>query len=150
MLVVALAWACVACAQAGGDAARVDESALVGEWRNAAGAGLHLGSDRRMNWTHLNRAILGGTSCPDTAAGHWEFFGPPDAHGSSFADDALTRGDHVALAIDGSDSFCDVSAMVRRDGKGLDLCLVEDPDSDCSAEELLRREPGARKGRAGQ
>ncbi|MEU1116677.1 MULTISPECIES: hypothetical protein [unclassified Streptomyces] len=145
---VALAWACVACAQAGGESTRVDQSAVAGEWSNAGGARLHLGADRAMTWSHLKSAMLGGTSCPETAAGHWQFFSPPNAHGSSFTDEALTRGDEISLDVDGSDSPCLLSALVRRDGKGLDLCLVEDPDSDCSDEELLRREPTPRRGRA--
>lgn len=140
-LVVALAWACVACADAGGDAARIDQSALVGEWSSLGGGLLHLRADHGMTGESLNSAMLGGTSCPDAATGHWSFFSSPNDAGSSFADDALTSGDTVSLRIDSPKDSCLLSALVRRDERGFNLCLVEDPDSDCSAEELLRLEP---------
>lgn len=140
-LVAALAWACVACADAGGDAARIDQSELAGEWSSPGGALLRLRADRSMTGESLNSAMLGGTSCPDAATGHWSFFSAPDEEGSSFADDALTSGDTVSLRIVSPKNSCLLSALVRRDERGLNICLVEDPDSDCSAEELLRLEP---------
>lgn len=93
-----------------------------------------------MTGENLNSAIFGTTSCPDAATGHWRFFSSPNGAGSSFADDALTSGDTVSLRIDYPKDSCLLSAMVRRDERGLNLCLVADPDSDCSAEELLRLE----------
>lgn len=92
-----------------------------------------------MTGESLNSAMLGGTQCPDTAAGHWLFFSTPDDTGSSFADDKFTSGDYIALPIDDPKASCLLSALIRRDEHGLNLCLVEDPDSDCSAKELLRR-----------
>ncbi|WP_405496466.1 hypothetical protein [Streptomyces sp. NBC_00096] len=89
----------------------------------------------------LNSAMLGGTSCPDAATGHWSFYGAPTAAGSMFADEAFTSGDTVALSIEDPEGACLMSAQVRRDGRGFNLCLVEDPDSGCSEEELLRLEP---------
>ncbi|MFE2093532.1 hypothetical protein [Streptomyces sp. NPDC059460] len=100
-----------------------------------------------MTGESLNSAMLGGTQCPDTAAGHWSFFGSPDATGTSFADEDFTSGDHIALTIDDPRTPCLLSALIQRDGQGLNLCLVEDPDSDCSAKELLRREPATPPGR---
>ncbi|MEU1436378.1 hypothetical protein ABZ438_20135 [Streptomyces sp. NPDC005786] len=138
-----------ACADAGGEAARVDQTALVGDWTNHGGARLHLGADRGVKGQDLHHALLGGTTqCPDATTGHWQFFSSPNENGSSFADDALTSGDHVALGIEGTNEPCLLSALVRRDVQGLNLCLVEDPDSGCSAGELLRLEPGAPAGRA--
>jgi hypothetical protein len=93
-----------------------------------------------MTGESLNSAMLGGTSCPDAVTGHWSFFSAPDEAGSSFADDALTSGDTVSLSIGSPKDSCLLSALVRRDEHGLSLCLVADPDSDCSAEELLRLE----------
>ncbi|MCX5174603.1 hypothetical protein [Streptomyces virginiae] len=93
-----------------------------------------------MTGENLTSAMLGGTSCPDAATGRWSFFSSPNDAGSSFADDALTSGDTVSLRIDDPKDSCLLSALVRRDERGLNLCLVEDPDSDCSAEELLRLE----------
>ncbi|MFD7561223.1 hypothetical protein ACFV9E_42930, partial [Streptomyces sp. NPDC059835] len=58
--------------------------------------------------------------------------------GSMFADDAFNSGDTVSLRIDDPKDSCLLSARVRRDGQGINLCLVEDLDSGCSAEELLR------------
>lgn len=101
-----------------------------------------------MTGTRLSRAMLGGTSCPDTVAGRWSFFSAPDHLGGSGADDALTSGDRVALSIDGPKESCLLSAQVRRDGTVLSLCLVEDPDSGCSAKELLRPVPATATGRA--
>ncbi|MEU1229395.1 hypothetical protein [Streptomyces sp. NPDC005828] len=92
-----------------------------------------------MTGERLNSAMLGGTLCPDAATGRWSFFSSPDDAGSSFADDALTSGDTVSLSIDSPEDSCLLSALVRRDEQGLNLCLVEDPDSDCSADELLRQ-----------
>ncbi|MFE1369741.1 hypothetical protein ACFW84_36650 [Streptomyces anulatus] len=58
------------------------------------------------------------------------------------ADDALTSGTTVALSIDNAEDTCLLSAEVRRDEQGVNLCLVVDPDSSCSlAKELLRRKP---------
>ncbi|WP_418955253.1 hypothetical protein [Streptomyces tritici] len=132
------AWACTGYAGAGGEAARVDGSALMGTWTNAAGARLDLKPEWRMQGEGLHDALAEGTSCPETVAGRWTFFSAPDHAGSSLADGRTTSGDHVALMVDELDTPCALSAMVRRDGQGLNLCLVEDPDSDCSAEELLR------------
>lgn len=142
VLLATLAWASVACANAGGEAARVDQSALTGEWSNSGGERLLLGADRTMAWEGLNSAVLGGSSCPNAAVGHWTFFGPPDNEGTSLADDALTSGTTVALSIDNAEDTCLLSAEVRRDEQGVNLCLVVDPDSSCSlAKELLRRKP---------
>ncbi|MEU6765747.1 hypothetical protein ABZ916_24915 [Streptomyces sp. NPDC046853] len=93
-----------------------------------------------MSGEKLHKALLGGTECPDTAAGHWSFFSTPDAKGTSFADDDITRGDTIALDIDAHDP-CLLLALIRRDEQGLNLCLTEDIDSDCSAAELLRPRP---------
>ena len=147
-LAAVLACVCAGCAGAGGEAARIDQSALAGVWGNPAGARLHLGADRSMTGESLNSAMLGGTQCPDTAAGHWLFFSTPDDTGSSFADDKFTSGDYIALPIDDPKASCLLSALIRRDEQGLNLCLVEDPDSDCSVKELLRREPATPPGRA--
>ncbi|MCZ0983479.1 hypothetical protein O1L60_42445 [Streptomyces diastatochromogenes] len=57
-----------------------------------------------------------------------------------FADDRFTSGDTVSMRIDDPKDPCLLSVQVRRDERGLDLCLAEDPDSGCSAEELLRLE----------
>ncbi|MEU1436374.1 hypothetical protein ABZ438_20110 [Streptomyces sp. NPDC005786] len=100
-----------------------------------------------MTGESLNSAMLGGTPCPDTAAGRWLFFSTPDDTGSSFADDKITSGDINALDIDEPKTSCLLSALIRRDEQGLNLCLVEDPDSDCSFKELLRREPTTPPGR---
>ncbi|MFF1711962.1 hypothetical protein [Streptomyces sp. NPDC058268] len=139
-LVAVLAWGGVACVNAGGEAARVDRSLLAGGWSNAGGERLRLGADGSMEWESLNSAVLGGASCPEAAAGNWKFFSPPDEVGLSVVDDAATSGDTVALNIDGAEDTCLLSGQVRRDGQGLNLCLVVDGDSDCSTEELLRRE----------
>ncbi|MEV7416068.1 hypothetical protein [Streptomyces sp. NPDC089919] len=100
-----------------------------------------------MTGERLNSAMLGGTSCPDAATGRWSFFSSPDAAGSMFADDGLTSGDTVSLSIDPPEGFCLMSALVQRDEQGFNLCLVEDLDSGCSAEELLRLR-SARENRA--
>ncbi|WP_234314214.1 hypothetical protein [Streptomyces sp. NRRL S-575] len=116
----------------------------MGDWTNREGARLHLSADRGMTGQGLHHALLGNTTrCPDAATGRWRFFSSPDEHGSSFADDALTGGDDVYLDLEGTNDPCFLIALVRRDEQGLNLCLVEDPDSDCSAEELLRLEPVA-------
>ncbi|MGW0902963.1 hypothetical protein [Streptomyces sp. NPDC002853] len=94
-----------------------------------------------MTGESLNSAMLGGTSCPDAATGNWSFFSAPDEAGSSFEDKALTSGDSVSLTIESPKDSCLLSAQVMRDEQGLNLCLVEDPDFGCTAEELLRREP---------
>ncbi|MET7365711.1 hypothetical protein ABZS61_07750 [Streptomyces sp. NPDC005566] len=82
------------------------------------------------------------------AAGHWSFFSSPDDTGTSFADDDFTSGDHMALTIGDQKTPCLLRAQIRHDGQGLNLCLVEDPDSDCSAEELLRPESATPTDRA--
>ncbi|MEV7675828.1 hypothetical protein [Streptomyces sp. NPDC088752] len=137
-MVAVFAWACAGCAQAGGEDARVGEAVLAGAWSNAAGARLRLEAERDMAGEHIERALLGGTSCPDAITGRWSFFSAPDEKGASFADDRFTSGDHIALTFGDQESSCLLSALIRRDAQGLSLCLVEDPDSDCSAEELLR------------
>ena len=96
-----------------------------------------------MTGESIHKAMLGGTSCADAVVGTWTFFSPPDDIGSSFADDRLTSGNHIALTTGDPETSCLLSALIRRDAQGLNLCLVEDPDSDCSAKELLRREPTA-------
>ncbi|WP_405789417.1 hypothetical protein [Streptomyces sp. NBC_01367] len=146
VLIAALAWVGVACAPAGGGAARVDQSVLAGEWSNAGGERLRLGADRSMAWEGLNSAVFGSFSCPGAAAGRWSFFSPTE-DGYSYADDAFTSGDTVSLATDDTQGTCLLSAEVRRDGQGLNLCLVVDPDSSCSTKELLRLEPAPQAGR---
>lgn len=141
-LAAVLAWACVACAGTGGGAVQIEQSALVGSWTNEAGARLDLEADRRMTGKELHSAMLGGTTCPDTTAGRWSFFSPPNDAGTSFADGTLTSGDNIALSIDDQQDSCLLSAQVRQDEQGFNLCLVQDPDSGCSAEELLRPNPG--------
>ncbi|MFE7333036.1 hypothetical protein ACFU8W_51335 [Streptomyces sp. NPDC057565] len=101
-----------------------------------------------MTGERLNSAMLGGTSCPDAATGHWSFFSSPDKAGSMFADDRFTSGDTISVRIDDPKDSCLLSVQVRRDEHGLNLCLVEDLDSGCSAEELLRLEPVTPTGRA--
>lgn len=142
VLAVALAWSCAACAASGGDAARIDQSALIGTWSNPGGALLRFKTDHRVTGEGLNQALLGGSSCPDAATGHWSFFSAPNDAGTSVADDTLTRGDTIALSIRSAQGSCQLSALVHRDEPGLNLCLVQDPDSDCSADELLRLEAG--------
>ncbi|MFJ8015565.1 hypothetical protein [Streptomyces sp. NPDC096339] len=139
-LVAALAWACSGCANAGGEAAWIDQTELVGEWSNPGGASLHLGADRVVSGRSLHSAMLGGTRCPDAMEGHWSFYSPVEGH-ITYVDAAFTSGDHVNLAVKGEARPCGLSALIRRNGQGINLCLVEDPDSDCSAEELLHRVP---------
>ncbi|MCX4821314.1 hypothetical protein OG883_15640 [Streptomyces sp. NBC_01142] len=115
---------------------------LVGSWTNEAGARLDLEADRRMTGKELHSATPGGTSCPDTTVGRWSFFSPPNDAGTSIADEALTSGDNIALSIDDPGDSCLVSAQVRRNEQGFNLCLVQDPDISCSAEQLLRPNPG--------
>ncbi|MFE5795966.1 hypothetical protein ACFQ8C_25790 [Streptomyces sp. NPDC056503] len=119
----------------------MDEAALTGTWGNAAGAHLRLEAHREMAGEGLTRALLGGTQCPDAIAGRWSFFSTPDDDGMSFVDDRFTSGDRIALTFGDPETSCLLSALIRRDAQGLSLCLVEDPDADCSAEELLRAEP---------
>ncbi|WP_426402831.1 hypothetical protein ACN9M0_00380 [Streptomyces sp. R-07] len=101
-----------------------------------------------MTGERLNSAMLGGTSCPDAATGHWSFFSSPDKAGSMFADDRFASGDTISVRIDDPKDSCLLSVQVRRDEHGLNLCLVEDLDSGCSAEELLRLEPVTPTGQA--
>lgn len=103
-----------------------------------------------MTGVGLHKAMQGGTPCPDTASGHWYFFSSPDDTGLSIADGALTKGDTVSLDIDDPTATCLLSAQIRHDGQGLNLCLVEDPDSSCSAKELLRLGQHGAAGRAVQ
>ncbi|MGW2563842.1 hypothetical protein ACWCXB_32375 [Streptomyces sp. NPDC001514] len=137
-LAAVLIGACAACTDSGGEAPSIEGAALVGSWTNEAGARLTLDTDRQMTGTKLHEAILGGTSCPDSIAGQWAFFSPPDDRGTSHADHAFTRGDAVALRFDDQEKTCLLSAQVHRDEQGFNLCLMEDPDSECSAQELLR------------
>ncbi|MFI1176740.1 hypothetical protein [Streptomyces melanogenes] len=101
-----------------------------------------------MTGERLKSAMLGGTSCPSAATGHWSFFSSPDKAGFMFADDRFTSGDAISVRIDDPKDSCLLSVQVRRDEHGLSLCLVEDFDSGCSAEELLRLEPVTPTGRA--
>ncbi|WP_329116317.1 hypothetical protein [Streptomyces sp. NBC_01465] len=140
-LAAGLLWVCTACVSPGGPAAVVDQSELVGAWSSPTGAHLYLGADRTMSGTSMKKGLLGGTHCPDVVAGRWIFFTAPNEHGGSFGDETLTSGDTIALDMDAEDDPCLLSALIREDDKGVSLCLVEDPDSDCSAEELLRKEP---------
>ncbi|MFF9089131.1 hypothetical protein ACF1BE_22440 [Streptomyces sp. NPDC014991] len=142
-LAAVLVGACAACADAGGRTASMRESEALGGWTNAAGARLTLGADRRMAGTALHNAMLGGTSCPDAVTGHWAFFGPLGDANTVYADDSFTSGDIIDLDIRSSEGACLMSAQVHRDARGFSLCLVEDPDSGCSARELLRPAPHA-------
>ncbi|WP_354644138.1 hypothetical protein [Kitasatospora camelliae] len=36
-----------------------------------------------------------------------------------------------------------LGAEVQRDGRGYNLCVLEDPDQTCTEEELLRKLPSA-------
>ncbi|MFD7561050.1 hypothetical protein ACFV9E_42025, partial [Streptomyces sp. NPDC059835] len=65
-----------------------------------------------MTGESLNSAMLGGTSCPDTVAGHWNFYSLPNDAGSMFADDAFNSGDTVSLRIDDPKDSCLLSARV--------------------------------------
>ncbi|MFD9475272.1 hypothetical protein [Streptomyces nojiriensis] len=109
----------------------------MGTWTSETGARLTLEADRRVTGTDLHKAMLGGTSCSDSVSGKWVFFSVPSKSGYSGADDSLTSGQHIAISRGGIED-CLVSALVRRDERGFNLCLVEDPDSSCSARELLR------------
>ncbi|MEU3861072.1 hypothetical protein AB0F03_27510 [Streptomyces sp. NPDC028722] len=140
-LAAVLVGACAACVNAGGGVASMREPEAVGGWTNAAGARLTLAADRRMAGTALHNALLGGTSCPDAVTGHWAFFGPVDDTGTSYADASFASGDTIALEITSPAGACLLSAQVRRDERGFDLCLTEDLDSGCSARELLRPAP---------
>ncbi|MFJ4862165.1 hypothetical protein [Streptomyces sp. NPDC088748] len=136
---VVLAWASVACA-AGGDEASMDRTALVGTWTSETGARLTLGADRRVTGTDLRKALLGGSTCTDSASGEWSFYTAPDKAGSTHVDDSLTSGQQIAIGGDGMIGNCLLSAVVRKDERGFNLCLVVDPDSACSGKELLRRD----------
>ncbi|MGW6055454.1 hypothetical protein [Streptomyces sp. NPDC055189] len=96
-----------------------------------------------MSGEKLDSTLEEGTDCPDTAAGHWSFFTTPDDNGSSFADEDLTSGYDISLDVDDAPEFCFLSAMIRRDEQGLNLCLTDTPDYVCSAEDLLRPQPAA-------
>ncbi|MFI1401100.1 hypothetical protein [Streptomyces sp. NPDC020681] len=97
-----------------------------------------------MTGTELHNAMLGGTSCPESVTGQWSFFSSPTDAGLSVADASLSGGDTIALTTAGTEE-CLLSAQVRRDEQGFNLCLVQDPDSGCSTEELLR--PASESGR---
>lgn len=124
--------------------AQADASDLVGTWTNAGGARLSLRADRSLSAQGVRGSVRGGTSCTDTLTGRWAFYGPSDAKGQARPDARLTRGGRVDLADRAPDpASCTLSALVRRDGQALALCLVEDPDTPCSDEELLRPERSA-------
>ncbi|WP_228978524.1 hypothetical protein [Streptomyces sp. DH12] len=140
-LAALLAWSSVACT-AGGDTASIDQATLAGPWTNEAGARLVFEADRRATGTDLGSALPGTLSCPDSLSGTWSFFSAPTDTGFSAADASLTSGDTIGISITSVEDHCSLSAVVRRDAHGYNLCLVADPDSDCSTnKELLRPAP---------
>ncbi|WP_223771052.1 class I SAM-dependent methyltransferase [Streptomyces huiliensis] len=137
-VVAAVAWGCVACAPAGGEAARADEAELVGDWGNSRGTRLHLAPDRSIRWAEISEAVW-DPGCPDTATGSWEFSDSSDGAAPSLSGKGLTSGDELGLEAGvPTRGSCRIRAEIRRDGKGPSLCLYIDPDSMCSGKELLR------------
>ncbi|MFF8387092.1 hypothetical protein ACF053_26070 [Streptomyces kanasensis] len=140
-LAALLAWSSVACT-AGGDTASIDQARLVGPWTNEAGARLVFEADRRATGTELGSALPGSFSCPDSLSGTWSFYSAPTDEGFSAADASLTSGDTVNISTTSMEDHCSLSAVVRRDEHGYNLCLVVDPDSDCSFNDELLRPAG--------
>jgi len=109
-------------ADKGGSPATISQDEAVGVWANSSGARLDLHSDGSLTASGLSKA-LPYDGCPSVANGaKW-------SNSGSFLS--------LVLSADIS-SPCNLEADVRHDGKGFDLCLVQDPDQTCTSSELLR------------
>lgn len=109
-------------ADKGGSLAMISEDQAVGVWANSLGAQLDLHSDGTLTASGLSKQVP-GYGCPSTVnRARW-------SNSGGFLD--------LILGADIS-SPCNLEADVRQDGKGLDLCLEQDPDETCTSSELLR------------
>ncbi|MFD3474729.1 hypothetical protein [Streptomyces sp. NPDC058695] len=147
VLLGCLVLACASCADAGGEAAVIQQADLVGDWTNSAGAHVHMAGDHTVTASGVDHAVPDYT-CPTTVkAARWQFFTRVDSSGFATASDSVTEGDSLVVTVDAGDpdsQWCDLQAAVRRDYRGFNLCLVLDMDQGCTAGELLRRVPAAR------
>ncbi|MFD7641762.1 hypothetical protein ACFV4P_14020 [Kitasatospora sp. NPDC059795] len=132
---------CTACAYAGGDDVAIEQSALVGDWANMAGARLHIGDDHSATVSDLKHAVPDTTCATEVDDGTWEFWVPVDDDGGYSPSRTATKGKSFVLTLnrDRRGFRCSVDVAVRRDKHGLNLCLVMDPDQGCTEGELLRK-----------
>ncbi|MFI2302879.1 hypothetical protein ACH5AL_29165 [Actinacidiphila glaucinigra] len=146
--VAALFWVGIAgCAGAGGPSSRIEQGELVGVWSNSAGARLEFGLDHGFSATGLNHALPYDGCAATVTAGRWQFYVPVGTSSSDFdASESATAGKSLSLKMsDKFDTFeCDLEADIQQDSSGLNLCLVQDPDQTCTAEELVRKDTASR------
>ncbi|AZK97565.1 hypothetical protein B7R87_29515 [Streptomyces tsukubensis] len=140
-LAALLALTSVACDE-GLHSASVDARGLGGDWANEAGTRFVFRADGRTDGTGLRHSLPGDSGCPDAWSGTWQFLGvsgEADTEPAENPDGTLARGDSIDLMADAAEADgCSVLIQVGRDGRGLALCLVEDPGIDCTDRELLR------------
>ncbi|MDH6576624.1 hypothetical protein [Kitasatospora sp. MAP5-34] len=113
---------------------------LVGDWGNAAGARMHVAADHSLTASGIKHAVPDYTCSTSLTAGSWQFDAqngsPQDSTASATAGDSFT-----VWANDGKFDLagCNIEALVQRDDRGFNICLVRDPDQTCTDKELLRK-----------
>lgn len=137
-----LVLACTSCAGAGGEATVIQQVDLVGDWGNAAGARVHVAADHSLTASGINHAVPDFRCSTRMTAGRWRFYVQDGSPQTFTASDSATEGESFTVAADIASStgeLCDLEAQVHRDDQGFNICLVMDPDQNCTAEELLRK-----------
>ncbi|MER5862891.1 hypothetical protein [Kitasatospora sp. NPDC002040] len=138
-----VALGCTACAGAGGPSTVIQQSELVGDWGNDAGARLHVSADHTATADGIDHAAPDYGCATASTAVSWDFLVRTVGESSLSVVRAATEGRYIELGIDAGSGLrgsCDLTAAVQRDDQGLNLCLVVDMDQTCTAEELLRRD----------
>ncbi len=115
------------------DEVTVDQSDMLGTWKDGYGMTLQLGPDRRATADGIP-----GTA-PCERDGTWMFYVRLES-GTFVTERSATEG-QVASATFGESVDCHFDLSVFRIHGEYVLCTVEDPDSYCTDRELLHKTP---------
>ncbi|MCU7827379.1 hypothetical protein [Kitasatospora sp. DSM 101779] len=125
----------------------IHQQDLVGDWANAQGAVMHVAADRTLTAENIDSAEPHWKCSPTVTRAAWQFMVSYSGEGS-YSSQTATKGDSFTVDVrptnvngEPTDLRCSFSADVRRDDRGYNLCLVEDPDETCTDHELMRKVP---------
>ncbi|MFJ3789477.1 hypothetical protein [Kitasatospora sp. NPDC090091] len=125
---------------AGGSSFEATQDDILGTWTNQKGAHLVIEAGGTFRSDRITKAVSLQDGCAQAlAAGKWLLLND-QTHVARTSD---PKGSGISLMPSGKGEqlACGISASIKKDDGGMNLCLVEDPDQTCGDEQLLRKSP---------
>ncbi|MCG6499641.1 hypothetical protein [Kitasatospora sp. A2-31] len=137
-LMLGLAGLLMSGCSAGGSSFEASQDDILGTWTNQKGAHLVIESGGTFRSERIIKVVSLRDGCAQAlTVGKWLLMGD-QTHVASSSD---PKGSTISLMPSGDRELlaCSIEASVKKDGDGINLCLVKDPDQTCGDEELLRK-----------